>query len=64
MRIAITGGTGFVGSGRRPLFVGLPIAAQLVIARLAEWTMRVPLIVMPPAVEVSVVAPASNTPPE
>jgi NADH dehydrogenase len=31
-------------TGRRPLFVRLPIAAHLVIARLAEWTMRVPLI--------------------
>ena len=30
--------------GRRPLFVRLPIAAHLVIAWLAEWTMRVPLI--------------------
>ena len=31
-------------TGRRPLFIRLPIAAHLVIARLAEWTMRVPLI--------------------
>lgn len=31
-------------SGRRPWFVRLPIAAHQVIARLAEWTMRVPLI--------------------
>jgi uncharacterized protein YbjT (DUF2867 family) len=31
-------------TGRRPLFVRLPIAAHLVIAQLAEWTMRVPLI--------------------
>jgi len=31
-------------TGRRPRFIRLPIAAHLVIARLAEWTMRVPLI--------------------
>lgn len=31
-------------TGRRPLFVRLPIAAHLVIARLAEWTMQIPLI--------------------
>jgi uncharacterized protein YbjT (DUF2867 family) len=31
-------------SGRRPWFVRLPIATHLVIARVAEWTMRVPLI--------------------
>jgi NADH dehydrogenase len=31
-------------TGRRPLFVRLPIPVHLVIARLAEWTMRVPLI--------------------
>jgi uncharacterized protein YbjT (DUF2867 family) len=31
-------------TGRRPLVVRLPIAAHLVIARLAEWTMRAPLI--------------------
>ena len=33
-----------VATGRRPWFVRLPIAAHLVIARIAEWTMRVPLI--------------------
>ena len=31
-------------TGRRPLFVPLPIPVHLVIAQLAEWTMRVPLI--------------------
>jgi uncharacterized protein YbjT (DUF2867 family) len=31
-------------TGRRPLFVRLPIHAHLAIARVAEWTMRVPLI--------------------
>jgi NADH dehydrogenase len=31
-------------TGRRPLFVRLPIAAHLVIARIAEASMRVPLI--------------------
>ena len=31
-------------TGRCPLFVRLPIAAHLVIARLAEWTMHIPLI--------------------
>jgi uncharacterized protein YbjT (DUF2867 family) len=31
-------------AGRRPLFIRLPVPAHLVIARLAEWTMRVPLI--------------------
>jgi uncharacterized protein YbjT (DUF2867 family) len=31
-------------TGRRPLFIRLPIAAQLLIARAAEWTMRIPLI--------------------
>ena len=31
-------------TGRRPLFVRLPVAAHLGIARLAEATMRVPLI--------------------
>ncbi|MGP1675161.1 MAG: hypothetical protein ACTS8Z_08110 [Candidatus Limnocylindrales bacterium] len=31
-------------TGRRPRFIRLPIAAHLVIARLAEWTMRVPLV--------------------
>jgi uncharacterized protein YbjT (DUF2867 family) len=31
-------------TGRRPLFVRLPIAAHLLIARMAEWTMKVPLI--------------------
>lgn len=31
-------------TGRRPLFVRLPIALHLVIARIAEWTMHVPLI--------------------
>jgi uncharacterized protein YbjT (DUF2867 family) len=31
-------------TGRRPLFVRLPVVAHLVIARVAEWTMRVPLI--------------------
>lgn len=31
-------------TGRRPLFVRLPIRVHLVIAQLAEWTMRVPLI--------------------
>jgi uncharacterized protein YbjT (DUF2867 family) len=31
-------------TGRHPLFVRLPIAAHLLIAEIAEWTMRVPLI--------------------
>lgn len=31
-------------TGRRPLFIRLPIAAHLVIATLAEWTMPIPLI--------------------
>jgi NADH dehydrogenase len=31
-------------TGRRPIFVPLPIAAHLVIAHLAEATMKVPLI--------------------
>jgi len=31
-------------TGRRPLFIRLPVAVQLGIARVAEWTMRVPLI--------------------
>lgn len=31
-------------TGRRPLFVRLPVGAHLAIARLAEWTMKVPLI--------------------
>jgi NADH dehydrogenase len=31
-------------TGRRPRFIRLPIAAHLVIARLAEWAMRVPLV--------------------
>ena len=31
-------------TGRRPVFIHLPILVHLVIARLAEWTMRVPLI--------------------
>lgn len=31
-------------TGRRPLFIRLPIVAQLAIARAAEWTMRNPLI--------------------
>jgi uncharacterized protein YbjT (DUF2867 family) len=31
-------------TGRRPLFIRLPILVQLGIARVAEWTMRVPLI--------------------
>jgi len=31
-------------TGRRPRFIRVPIAAQLLIARAAEWTMRVPLI--------------------
>jgi NADH dehydrogenase len=31
-------------TGRHPLFIRLPIGAHLVIARVAEWTMRVPLI--------------------
>lgn len=30
--------------GRHPWFVRLPITAHLVIARVAEWTMRIPLI--------------------
>lgn len=31
-------------TGRRPIFVRLPIAAHLVISRLAEFVMRVPLV--------------------
>jgi NADH dehydrogenase len=31
-------------TGRRPVFVRLPVVAHLAIARIAEWTMRVPLI--------------------
>jgi NADH dehydrogenase len=31
-------------AGRRPWFVRLPVTAHLVIARIAEWTMRVPLV--------------------
>jgi NADH dehydrogenase len=31
-------------TGRRPLIVPLPIWVHLLIARLAEWTMRVPLV--------------------
>ena len=31
-------------TGRRPLFIRLPIVAQLAIARAAEWTMRIPLV--------------------
>lgn len=33
-----------VVTGRRPWFIRLPVAAHLVIARIAEWTMQVPLI--------------------
>ena len=33
-------------TGRRPIFIRLPVAAHVVIARVAEWTMRVPLISM------------------
>jgi uncharacterized protein YbjT (DUF2867 family) len=31
-------------TGRRPWFIPLPIALHLIIAHLAEWTMRVPLV--------------------
>jgi uncharacterized protein YbjT (DUF2867 family) len=31
-------------TGRRPLFIRVPVAAHIVIAHLAEWTMRIPLI--------------------
>ena len=31
-------------SGRRPVFIRLPIAAHLMIACFAEWTMRVPMV--------------------
>lgn len=31
-------------AGRRPLFIRLPITVHLVIARIAEWAMHVPLI--------------------
>ncbi len=33
-----------LAAGQSPLFIRLPIAAHLLIARLAEWTMHVPLI--------------------
>lgn len=52
-------------TGRRPLFIRLPIAAHLVISRLAELVMRVPLVSLAQVrilqEGVTVAAPAADT---